>query len=44
MLLSSYLQSSRDVSRIAVIVSDVGEVNIDGAILAVQDGVPAGYV
>lgn len=38
-LLSSYLQSS-DVSSIAVIVNDVGEVNIDGAILAVQDGVP----
>lgn len=38
-LLSSYLQSG-DVSRIAVIVNDVGEVNIDGAILAVQDGVP----
>lgn len=38
-LLSTYLACS-DISRVAVIVNDVGEVNIDGAVLALQDGVP----
>jgi len=38
-LLSTYLACS-DICRIAVIVNDVGEVNIDGAVLALQDGVP----
>lgn len=38
-LLSTYLAYS-DISRVAVIVNDVGEVNIDGAVLALQDGVP----
>lgn len=38
-LLSTYLACS-DTSGTAVIVNDVGEVNIDGAVLAMQDGVP----
>lgn len=38
-LLSTYLACA-DVSRVAVIVNDVGEVNIDGAVLALQDGIP----
>ncbi|VVE72320.1 putative GTP-binding protein YjiA [Pandoraea anapnoica] len=38
-LLSEFLAQGADEST-AVIVNDVGEVNIDGAILAVHDGVP----
>ncbi|MGT2509578.1 CobW family GTP-binding protein [Cupriavidus basilensis] len=38
-LLSAYLEAVRD-RQVAVIVNDVGEVNIDGAVLAVQDGIP----
>lgn len=38
-LLSEFLAQAADEST-AVIVNDIGEVNIDGAILAVHDGVP----